>query len=127
VAHPWCWLAPLEGEIDLGVAGLVLAAVGDGLALRAHAGLEVGVGEEGVEGLDLCEAHGALELDVRLPVHCAGSRGDLDVDDGVAELLGVEDLVQIVGPEDSLLKRCADVGVGKEDGHHVVARGHCEN
>jgi len=126
VTHARCRLAPLVGEVDLGVACLLLAAVRDGLALRAHAGLEVGVGEEGVEGLDLGEAHGALELDVRLPVHGACSRGHLDVDDGVAELLRVEDLVQIIGPEDGLFKRCADVGVGEEDGHHVVARSHCE-
>lgn len=78
-----------------------------------------------MEVLDVAEAGGAIELHVALPVDGAGGRGNLDVDDDVAENLVGEDLGQVVGPEDCLLQGSADVVVGEEDSEHVVAGRHC--
>lgn len=116
----------LVGDGDVGVAGVGLAAVADGFRLGAHARLEVGVGQEVMEVLEVREARGAVELHVALPVDGACGRRDLDVDDDVAEDLVGEDFAEVVGPEEGLLEGSADVVVGEEDSEHVVAGRHCE-
>lgn len=128
MTHTGSGVALLVRALDLWVASLQLAAVGDGLPLRAHPRLEVGVCQHGAVLADLGEAHRARELHVALPVDGASCRGDFDVDDDVAEGFGGEVVLQVLGGEDRMLERSeAEWSVVlEEDGEHVVAAGHSE-